>query len=76
LDDGDKCKITLRFRGREITHQEIGLALLNRMRDDLADLIVVEQFPKLEGRQMVMMLAPGKRKPGAVAKATAEMAVG
>jgi len=60
LDDGDKCKITLRFRGREITHQEIGLALLNRMRDDLADLIVVEQFPKLEGRQMVMMLAPGK----------------
>jgi len=76
LDDGDKCKITLRFRGREITHQEIGLALLNRMRDDLADLIVVEQFPKLEGRQMVMMLAPGKRKPAAVAKATAEMAVG
>ncbi len=76
LDDGDKCKITLRFRGREITHQEIGLALLNRMRDDLADLIVVEQFPKLEGRQMVMMLAPGKRKPGAVAKAAAEMAAG
>jgi translation initiation factor IF-3 len=76
LDDGDKCKITLRFRGREITHQEIGLALLNRMRDDLADLIVVEQFPKLEGRQMVMMLAPGKRKPGAVAKFAAEMAAG
>ena len=76
LDDGDKCKITLRFRGREITHQEIGLALLNRMRDDLADLIVVEQFPKLEGRQMVMMLAPGKRKPGAVAKAPAEVAAG
>ena len=76
LDDGDKCKITLRFRGREITHQEIGLALLNRMRDDLADLIVVEQFPKLEGRQMVMMLAPGKRKPAAVAKVPAEMAAG
>ena len=76
LDDGDKCKITLRFRGREITHQEIGLALLNRMRDDLADLIVVEQFPKLEGRQMVMMLAPGKRKPGAVAKVAAEMVAG
>jgi translation initiation factor IF-3 len=76
LDDGDKCKITLRFRGREITHQEIGLALLNRMRDDLADLIVVEQFPKLEGRQMVMMLAPGKRKPAAVAKVPAEMASG
>ena len=53
LDDGDKCKITLRFRGREITHQEIGLALLQRMREELADLIVVEQFPKLEGRQTV-----------------------
>ena len=64
LDDGDKCKITLRFRGREITHQEIGMALLNRMRTDLADLIVVEQFPKLEGRQMIMMIAPGKKKSG------------
>ena len=62
LEDGDKCKITLRFRGREITHQEIGLALLQRMREDLADLIVVEQFPKLEGRQMVMVLAPKKKK--------------
>ncbi len=62
LDDGDKCKITLRFRGREITHQEIGMALLNRIRDELRDLIVVEQFPKLEGRQMVMMIAPGKKK--------------
>jgi len=67
LDEGDKCKITLRFRGREITHQEIGMALLNRMRADLADLIVVEQFPKLEGRQMVMMIAPGKKKSGAAA---------
>jgi translation initiation factor IF-3 len=65
LAEGDKCKITLRFRGREITHQEIGMALLNRMRDDLADLIVVEQFPKLEGRQMIMMIAPGKKKVGA-----------
>lgn len=63
LEDGDKCKITLRFRGREITHQEIGMALLQRIRDDLQDLIVVEQFPKLEGRQMIMMIAPGKRKP-------------
>ena len=63
LDDGDKCKITLRFRGREITHQELGLALLARIRDELADLIVVEQFPKLEGRQMVMMIAPGRKKP-------------
>ena len=63
LADGDKCKITLRFRGREITHQEIGMALLNRIRADLVDLIVVEQFPKLEGRQMIMMIAPGKKKP-------------
>lgn len=64
LAEGDKCKITLRFRGREITHQEIGMALLQRIRDELADLIVVEQFPKLEGRQMIMMIAPGKKKPG------------
>jgi len=62
LDDGDKCKITLRFRGREITHQDLGLALLARIRDELADSIVVEQFPKLEGRQMIMMIAPGKKK--------------
>ena len=64
LADGDKCKITLRFRGREITHQELGMALLQRIRDELADLIVVEQFPKLEGRQMIMMIAPGKKKAG------------
>jgi translation initiation factor IF-3 len=63
LEEGDKCKITLRFRGREITHQELGMALLNRIRDELADIIVVEQFPKLEGRQMIMMIAPGKKKP-------------
>jgi translation initiation factor IF-3 len=74
LDDGDKCKITLRFRGREITHQEIGMALLQRIRDELADLIVVEQFPKLEGRQMIMMIAPGKKKTGSVAKPAAEVA--
>ena len=70
LEDGDKCKITLRFRGREITHQELGLALLARIRDELADLILVEQFPKLEGRQMVMMIAPGRKK--AAAKPVAE----
>jgi len=74
LDDGDKCKITLRFRGREITHQEIGMALLQRIRDELADLIVVEQFPKLEGRQMIMMVAPGKKKSGGAAKPAAEAA--
>jgi len=73
LAEGDKCKITLRFRGREITHQEIGLALLNRLRDDLGDTILVEQFPKLEGRQMIMMIAPGKKKPAA-AKPAAEAA--
>jgi translation initiation factor IF-3 len=73
LEEGDKCKITLRFRGREITHQELGLALLNRIRDELADSIVVEQFPKLEGRQMIMMIAPGRKKAGGskpVAEAT------
>ena len=73
LDEGDKCKITLRFRGREITHQEIGMALLQRIRNELQDLIVVEQFPKLEGRQMIMMIAPGKKKSGA-AKPAAEAA--
>lgn len=71
LEDGDKCKITLRYRGREITHQEIGMALLQRIRDELGDTIIVEQFPKLEGRQMIMMIAPGRKKPGA-AKPAAE----
>lgn len=72
LDEGDKCKITLRFRGREITHQEIGMALLQRIRDELADQIVVEQFPKLEGRQMIMMIAPGRKKAGANPKLVVE----
>lgn len=76
LADGDKCKITLRFRGREITHQELGMALLNRIRDELGDLIVVEQFPKLEGRQMIMMIAPGRKKqaPKQVVAETAAVA--
>jgi len=73
LEEGDKCKITLRFRGREITHQEIGMALLQRIRDELGDTILVEQFPKLEGRQMIMMIAPGRKKSGA-AKPAAETA--
>jgi translation initiation factor IF-3 len=72
LEEGDKCKITLRFRGREITHQELGLALLQRIRDELGDLIVVEQFPKLEGRQMIMMIAPGRKKTGGPAKPATE----
>ncbi|ARU30797.1 translation initiation factor IF-3 [Sulfuriferula sp. AH1] len=61
LEEGDKAKVTLRFRGREMAHQEIGLAQLKRVEADLAEHAVVEQFPKMEGRQMVMMLAP-KRK--------------
>ena len=71
LADGDKVKVTLRFRGREITHQELGMALLDRVRADLADSIVVEQFPKLEGRQMIMMLAPARKKAGGSAPAKA-----
>jgi len=71
LADGDKVKVTLRFRGRENTHQNLGLDLLNRVRDDLADTILVEQFPKLEGRQMIMMIAPARKKPSAAAKAPA-----
>jgi translation initiation factor IF-3 len=72
LAEGDKCKITLRFRGREITHQELGMALLNRIRDELGELILVEQFPKLEGRQMIMMIAPGRKKIAAVKAAPVE----
>jgi translation initiation factor IF-3 len=67
LDEGDKCKVTLRFRGREITHQELGLALLERIRNELGDSIVVEQFPKLEGKQMIMMIAPARKKGAAKA---------
>jgi len=58
LEEGDKVKITLRFRGREIAHQEIGLELLTRVRDDVADTAKVEQEPNMEGRQMVMLLTP------------------
>src|SRR5690606_14743460 len=61
LQEGDKAKITLRFRGREITHQELGYALLKRVEADLQEYAVVEQFPKMEGRQMVMVLAPHKK---------------
>ena len=61
-EDGDKGKITLRFRGREITHQDIGMRMLERIRDELADVALVEQFPKLEGRQMIMVLAPKKKQ--------------
>jgi len=60
LGDGDKVKCTLRFRGREITHQEFGLDLLRRVQADLEEIATVEQFPKMEGRQMIMVLAPLK----------------
>jgi translation initiation factor IF-3 len=58
LEGGDKVKVTLRFRGREMAHQDLGLELLNRVRDDLEELGKVESMPKLEGRQMVMMISP------------------
>ncbi len=62
LEEGDKTKITLRFRGREMAHQEIGVRMLERLKADLEPYAQVEQFPKMEGRQMVMMLAPKKKK--------------
>ncbi len=62
LEEGDKAKVTLRFRGREMAHQEFGVRLLERVRTDLDDLAVVEQMPRLEGRQMVMVIAPRKKK--------------
>lgn len=61
LEDGDKVKITLRFRGREMAHQEFGMRQLERVKTDLAELGQVEQMPKMEGRQMVMVIAPSKK---------------
>lgn len=64
LGDGDKAKITLRYRGREMAHQDIGMQVLNRLRDELSEVAQVEQMPKLEGRQMIMILAlRSKKKP-------------
>jgi translation initiation factor IF-3 len=68
LQEGDKAKITLRFRGREMAHQEFGVRLLERVRADLEPYATVESFPRLEGRQMVMLLAPKKTVPKAPAK--------
>ncbi len=62
LEDGDKAKVTVRFRGREMAHQELGLQLLERIEQDLAEHGVVEQRPNMEGRQMIMVLAPGSKK--------------
>ena len=61
LENGDKAKVTLRYRGREMAHQEIGMELLKRVEADLAELGNVEQFPKMEGRQLTMVIAPKKR---------------
>jgi len=62
LEEGDKAKITLRFRGREMAHQDLAMALLTRVKEDLADISVVESFPsRIEGRQMIMILGPNKR---------------
>ncbi len=61
LEDGDKTKITLRFRGREMAHRELGAQLLTRVRDDLEEFGVVEQMPQMEGRQMVMVISPKKK---------------
>lgn len=61
LEEGDKAKVTVRFRGREMAHKELGMELLKRIEKDLEDYAVVEQHPKMEGRQMVMVLAPKKK---------------
>ncbi|MEZ5529932.1 MAG: translation initiation factor IF-3 [Porticoccaceae bacterium] len=62
LENGDKAKITLRFRGREMAHQELGMEMLKRIEQDLEELGTVEQFPKMEGRQLTMVIAPKSRK--------------
>jgi translation initiation factor IF-3 len=62
LEEGNKAKVSLRFRGREMAHQDLGLKLLERVADDLKELSVIEQHPKKEGRQMIMVLAPSNKK--------------
>ena len=62
LEDGDKTKITLRFRGREMAHQELGMEMMKRIETDLVDIGTVEQYPKMEGRQLIMVIAPKKKK--------------
>ena len=76
LEEGDKTKVTLRFRGREMAHQEFGLRLIERVKNDLEPFAVIEQYPKMEGRQMVMVLSPKQKvvKP-AVAPAAKKPAV-
>ena len=77
LEEGDKAKITLRYRGREMAHQELGQRLIERVRSDLEPYSVVEQFPKMEGRQLIMVLAPkksGGKAPAKVMKPVAKKA--
>ena len=62
LNEGDKVKITLRFKGREITHQDLGMKVMDRLREDTKDVAIVDQMPRLEGKQMIMMLSPKKAK--------------
>jgi len=62
LSDGDKAKVTVRFRGRELSHRELGMDLLKRIEMDLVEHAIVEQFPKMEGKQLSMTLAPKKKK--------------
>jgi len=75
LAEDDKVKVTLRFRGREMAHQEFGMRQLERVRDDVAECAQVEQMPKMEGRQMVMILAPHKKKPKPADKAVRQETV-
>ena len=74
LDEGDKVKVTLRYRGREMAHQEFGIRLLERIRSELEPHAIVEQFPKMEGRQLVMVMSPKKTGKPAVAKTAAKPA--
>jgi translation initiation factor IF-3 len=75
LEEGDKTKVTLRFRGREMAHQEFGVRLLERVKADLEPYGIVEQFPKMEGRQLIMVLAPRKVGGAPKKKAAAKPAV-
>ena len=72
LNDGDKAKVTLRFRGREMAHQELGMELLKRIEIDLAEIGTVEMFPRMEGRQLTMVLAPNGKKKGGAAEVSAQ----
>ncbi len=62
LENGDKAKVSLRYRGREMAHQELGMEMMKRIEQDLSEISTVEQFPKMEGRQLIMVLSPKKKK--------------